>query len=70
MMDLFLQEIDAVNLWMGAGGQKTPVHFDNQENFLCMVDGRKKIRLYEPAMSNYMYPVMHNRSEAMCTTWI
>ncbi|XP_065177492.1 uncharacterized protein LOC135808252 isoform X2 [Sycon ciliatum] len=55
-----LLEIDAVNLWMGAGGQVTPAHFDNYENFMCMVDGHKKFRLYEPAMSNFIYPVMHN----------
>ena len=28
-------------VYMGAGGQATPLHFDPTENLLCMVEGEK-----------------------------
>ena len=46
---------------MGAGNQVTPAHFDNSENIMSMVAGRKRMRLYEPAMTSYLYAQLHNK---------
>ena len=55
------QKLDDAFIWMGAGNQVTPAHFDNSENLMCMVAGTKKVRLYEPAQTNYLYPVSHTK---------
>ena len=51
---------------MGAGDQVTPAHFDNSENILCMVAGRKKLRLYHPSMSPFLYAEVQNRYQLCC----
>lgn len=37
-------------------GVKTPVHFDERENFFCQVRGHKRVCLYPPADYDRMYP--------------
>jgi len=46
----------AIMYW-GAGKQRTPLHYDPHENFLCMLDGSKKIRLYHPSFAEVLYPM-------------
>ncbi|XP_062500008.1 uncharacterized protein LOC134177231 isoform X2 [Corticium candelabrum] len=58
-------KLQDVYLWMGAGDQVTPAHFDNSENILCMVAGRKKLRLYHPSMSPFLYAEVQNRYTAI-----
>jgi hypothetical protein len=36
-------------VWMGRGGQVTPLHFDEPDNFNCVVRGRKKWLLFPPS---------------------
>ncbi|XP_065197388.1 uncharacterized protein LOC135828886 [Sycon ciliatum] len=60
----FLHLEDAF-VWMGGGDQVTPVHFDNSENVMCMVAGRKHIRIFEPGMSNFLYPLVQNKNTAV-----
>jgi len=47
-----------VLVWMGSGGQLTPLHFDSDETIMAMVDGSKKWLLYDPTMTKYLYPIV------------
>ncbi len=44
------------NLWMGTGGNVSPLHHDMSENLLCQVRGRKRIVLFEPKQTALLYP--------------
>jgi Cupin-like domain/SET domain len=37
---------DRVNAWVGTGGTRTPLHFDNYDNLLVQLVGVKYVRLY------------------------
>jgi lysine-specific demethylase 8 len=44
-------------LWIGHSHSKTGLHYDTQyRNLLCQVQGKKKIYLFAPDQSKYMYP--------------
>ena len=43
-------------LFWGHGGQKTPLHYDDNENIMCMCDGEKEFLLFDIADFKYMYP--------------
>ena len=45
-----------LNLWVGASGGVTPVHYDGTSNFLCQLTGRKRLLLFSPAESWRLYP--------------
>jgi hypothetical protein len=45
----------AIMYW-GEGGQRTPLHYDPYENFMCAIDGAKLIRLYHPSAAAALYP--------------
>lgn len=49
-------EMQAVNFWMGFGGNVTPLHFDVSHNVLAQVRGAKRVKLFSPANSRYLYP--------------
>ncbi|MFL9458794.1 cupin-like domain-containing protein [Tolypothrix bouteillei VB521301_2] len=44
------------NLWIGTGGNTTPLHWDAARNLLSQVRGRKKILLFEPKQAAFLYP--------------
>ena len=44
------------NLWAGASGGCTPIHFDETSNFLCQVRGRKRLLLVSPGQTAKLYP--------------
>jgi hypothetical protein len=44
-----------VNLWVGYSGVVSNLHFDPLDNCLCMIRGRKHLRIYGPAESGYMH---------------
>lgn len=46
------------NLWVGSQGCKSPLHFDQSENFLAQVAGTKQVTLFAPAQSEYLYPAI------------
>jgi tRNA wybutosine-synthesizing protein 5 len=46
------------NLWFGGAGCKTPLHYDNADNFLVQVKGLKKVTLFAPSQSDYLYPAL------------
>jgi tRNA wybutosine-synthesizing protein 5 len=45
-----------VNLWVGGKGCLTPLHFDQSQNFLVQIKGRKEIVFFSPADSVFLYP--------------
>ena len=45
-----------VNLWAGASGGCTPLHFDETSNFLCQLTGRKRLLLFSPGQAAKVYP--------------
>lgn len=44
------------NLWIGAGGNVSQLHYDMPENLLSQVRGRKRILLFEPKQTSFLYP--------------
>ncbi|KAK3235891.1 hypothetical protein CYMTET_53934 [Cymbomonas tetramitiformis] len=45
----------AIMYW-GGDGDSTPLHYDPHENFICVIDGTKKLRLYHPSCDDLLYP--------------
>jgi lysine-specific demethylase 8 len=50
-----------VNVWMGTGGTRTPLHFDSYDNLLVQVVGAKYVRLYAREHTSKLY-VSKNKS--------
>jgi len=48
-------DVDERNVWLGPGGTYTPLHFDNRNNFLCQIFGYKKVTLFAPSDSEFLY---------------
>jgi len=44
------------NLWIGTGGNVTPLHWDSAQNLLSQVRGRKRVVLFEPKQTSFLYP--------------
>jgi hypothetical protein len=44
-----------VNIWMGTGGTRTPLHFDTYDNLLVQLVGAKYVRLYRKESSPQLY---------------
>jgi len=44
----FLNFLDVHNLWMGRGGSKSVVHYDDQDNINCMLAGTKRFITMHP----------------------
>lgn len=55
--DLFpRQDLKEANLWIGAGGNTSPLHCDFMNNLLAQVRGRKRILLFAPGEHGNLYP--------------
>ena len=50
--------IQEINLWFGQRSNKTILHFDLFDNFLVQVYGRKKVKLFSPDNTPYLYPTI------------
>jgi hypothetical protein len=46
---------DVTQLWYGAGGQVTPMHFDENENILCQIHGSRTFTLIDPYFNDMVY---------------
>ena len=44
-----------VNLWVGYSGVVSNLHFDPIDNCLCMIQGRKHVRLYSPDQWGHLH---------------
>jgi lysine-specific demethylase 8 len=45
-----------MHIWWGPGCTKTPLHFDPYDNLLAQIVGYKRIRLFSPECSSFLYP--------------
>jgi len=45
----YLNFLDTHNLWMGRGGSKSVVHYDDQDNINCMIAGEKRFVFMHPS---------------------
>jgi tRNA wybutosine-synthesizing protein 5 len=43
------------NFWFGGSGCVSPLHFDNFQNFLVQIMGRKEVTLFSPDDGKYLY---------------
>jgi len=44
-------KVENIVLWIGGGNQYTPLHFDHDDGFLCMITGSKRVRLIHPSLT-------------------
>lgn len=54
-------ELARLNLWFGAAGSASPLHFDSRHNFLAMLRGRKQVDLLPPSETPKLYPAEQSR---------
>ncbi|CAM9923048.1 unnamed protein product, partial [Phaeothamnion confervicola] len=50
-------ELLLTNLWIGKGGTTAVLHYDDYENLLCQVRGRKELTLFPPSDIRHLYYV-------------
>ena len=48
--------ISDIVFWIGGGNMFTPIHFDHDDGFLCVVKGTKNIKLINPKYSSLLKP--------------
>lgn len=46
----------AINLRFGSGENVTPLHYDHTNNFFAQVYGRKRLTLFDPMQTDFLYP--------------
>ena len=51
------------NLWVGGKGCVSPLHYDFSSNFLMQIEGRKKLTLFSPNNSQFLYPSKNKGEE-------
>lgn len=51
---------DLINLWLGCGGNISPLHFDRADNILVQVRGSKRLVFFDPWQTSYLYPFPAN----------
>jgi hypothetical protein len=51
-----INKLMQTNLWIGSKGNVTPLHFDIANNFLCQIEGRKRITCFDPSQTDRLYP--------------
>merc|ERR1711865_1225616 len=44
----YLNFLDTNNLWIGKGGSKSVIHYDDQDNINCIIAGTKRFVLMHP----------------------
>jgi hypothetical protein len=49
-----------INVWMGTGGTRSPLHFDSYDNLLVQVVGAKYVRLYSCDQTDKLYVIKGN----------
>ena len=56
-----MKKIRQRNIWMSRGGTHTPLHYDNYENLLLVLEGTKHVLMFEEKDHSKLY--FKNRSE-------
>lgn len=56
---LFLKgkSISSINFWMSRAHMRSSTHYDPHHNLLCVVAGCKKVTLWSPSASPFLYPM-------------
>ena len=49
------KDVKKYNLWYYSNGANSGLHYDNYENYLCQMKGSKKVYLFPPCDSKYLY---------------
>lgn len=57
-------DLKHISLWMGSGEVKNPLHYDNNENLLVMLAGKKSLTLLPPGARNLLLPRMQREGSA------
>ena len=61
-----VREDAEMNLWMGEGGTRTPLHFDNSHNFFYQADGVKQVYLFDPTYGSRCTGLFVNVESFFC----
>ncbi|AQL00139.1 2-oxoglutarate (2OG) and Fe(II)-dependent oxygenase superfamily protein [Zea mays] len=51
------KSFSSINFWMNKGHLRSSTHYDPHHNLLCVVSGRKKVTLWPPSASPFLYPL-------------
>jgi Cupin-like domain len=54
--DYFRKPMLMKNIWVGTDRNVTALHWDAAQNLLCQVRGQKRLVLFEPSETPYLYP--------------
>ncbi|KAL0054747.1 hypothetical protein WJX82_001838 [Trebouxia sp. C0006] len=49
-------DVTRTNLWMSIRGSRSSLHYDPYHNLLCMVQGKKTVKLMSPDATDQLYP--------------
>ena len=49
------QDINSINFWYSHGNLHTGLHYDDYENILLLIKGKKRVFLYPPNQSKFLY---------------
>lgn len=49
--------VSAINLWMSVNGSRSSTHYDPYQNLLCVLVGRKEVKLWPPSAAPDLYPL-------------
>jgi hypothetical protein len=50
-----LNNIEKYNFWYYSDGANSGLHYDNYENYLCQMKGSKKVYLFPPKYTRFLY---------------
>jgi hypothetical protein len=50
-----LNNIEKYNFWYYSNGANSGLHYDNYENYLCQMKGSKKVYLFPPIYTRFLY---------------
>ncbi|EES01546.2 hypothetical protein SORBI_3003G312500 [Sorghum bicolor] len=51
------KSFSSINFWMNKGHLRSSTHYDPHHNLLCVVSGCKKVTLWPPSASPFLYPL-------------
>eukprot|EP00897_Mesotaenium_endlicherianum_P001356 jgi/Mesen1/1248/ME000129S00354 len=49
--------VASINLWMSVNGSRSSAHYDPLHNLLCVVQGTKRVRVWDPSAARVLYPM-------------
>jgi len=52
-----------INMWLGTGGTRTPLHFDSYDNLFVQLVGAKYVRLYDTRETEKLYIIQRGEAD-------